>query len=75
MAKVIRGNRKINCPHCGEPVGHVGDFVIPGRIGPSSVSREYSDCGDCDGIFSVEKTSATEYTLTPVQGRHGDTRP
>lgn len=72
---IVFGNRNIRCPHCGSALGRIGDFVVPGRIGPSSAGSDYSDCGDCDGIFSVERTSSNEYKLTPVQGRYGDTRP
>jgi hypothetical protein len=73
---IIKGNRKFKCPHCGEKFDEpIGDFVVPGYIGHSSISKDYSDCGNCDGIFSVEKISETEYKLTPVQGTYKDTRP
>lgn len=76
MSKIINGNRKIKCPHCKEPlVGSVGDYIVAGKVGAASVHREYSDCGNCDGIFSVEALTKTKFEVTPVVGKYGDHRP
>lgn len=73
---IINGNRKFKCPHCKEALdGPVGDYVIPGHVGARSIAREYSDCGNCDGIFTVEKTTDTQFEVTPVEGKYGDHRP
>jgi hypothetical protein len=73
---IVGEESNFNCPHCAEQMEDtIGAYVIPGHIGPRSVSKNYSDCGNCDGLFSVEKISETEFELTPVEGTYGDTRP
>lgn len=55
----------VKCPHCGKTQEEpVEDFVVPGRTGEASMTE--SDCIWCDGLFSVEAVSVTEFVVREI---------
>lgn len=64
--KLWKGDEELLCPHCGKgEEGNVEDFVIPGRVGPAS--RSMTDCGWCDGLFTVEKLSSGDFEIKKAE--------
>lgn len=56
----------LKCPHCSKAQeSPVKDYVVPGRVGKSSTTKE--QCEHCDAWFSIECTSPGSFIVAKTQ--------
>lgn len=57
----------LKCPHCSKAQeSPVEDYVVPGRVGHSSATKE--QCEHCDEWFSIECAAPGCFTISKTQG-------
>ncbi|HFS8928971.1 TPA: hypothetical protein ACH1VU_006247 [Pseudomonas aeruginosa] len=56
----------LKCPHCSKAQeSPVEDYVVPGRVGSSSATKE--QCEHCDEWFTIECVAPGSFIVTKTQ--------
>lgn len=58
----VEAGERLACPHCAKmQESTVDEYVVPGRVGPSSVAKD--ECEHCYKPFKVECISPGIFTV------------